>query len=139
MISSPFLQNGIQMDNLVKNFLEQKHFAVIGSFRHEKKYAYQILKSLMNNGYKVYPVNSRFREIEGLPCYSSVKDIPVVCDVANIVTPPVVSEKIVKQCRDKGINKIWLQPGAESENVIKFCEQNNLEVIYNLCVMLENH
>ena len=124
------------MQSLVKDFLEQKKFAVVGSFRHERKYAYQILKSLKNSGYEVYPVNSRFKEIEGLTCYPSVKDIPVVCDVANIVTPPVVSVKIVKECKEKGINRIWLQPGAESQSVIEFCRQNNLEVVYNLCVML---
>jgi len=126
------------MQILVRDFLKQKHFAVVGSFRHEQKYAYQILKSLKNGGHEVYPVNSRFKEIEGLTCYPSVKDIPVVCDVANIVTPPVVTMKIVQECKEKGINRIWLQPGAENQSVIEFCKQNNLEVVYNLCVMLEN-
>ena len=125
------------MQNLVKEFLKQKRFAIVGSFRHEQKYAYQILKSLKDGGHEVYPVNSRFKEIEGLTCYPSVKDIPVVCDVANIVTPPVVTIAIVKECKEKGINRIWLQPGAENQSVIEFCKQNNLEVVYNLCVMLE--
>ena len=125
------------MQNLVKDFLKQKHFAVVGSFRHKQKYAYQILKSLKDGGYEVYPVNSRFKKIEGLICYPSVKDIPIVCDVANIVTPPVVTMKIVRECKEKGINRIWLQPGAENQSVIEFCKQNNLEVVYNLCVMLE--
>ncbi len=125
------------MQNLVKDFLKQKKFAVVGSFRHEQKYAYQILKSLKDSGHEVYPVNSRFKEVEGLICYPSIKDIPVVCDVANIITPPAVTVKIVKECRDKGINKIWLQPGAESESIIEFCRQNNLKVVFNLCVMLE--
>ncbi len=126
------------MQNLVKDFLKQKHFAVVGSFRHEQKYAYQILKSLKDGGHEVYPVNLRFKEIEGLTCYPSVKDIPIACDVANIVTPPVVTMKIVRECMEKGINRIWLQPGAQSDSVIEFCKQNNLEVVYNLCVMLEN-
>ena len=125
------------MQNLVKDFLKQKHFAVVGSFRHEQKYAYQILKSLKDSGHEVYPVNSRFKEVEGLTCYPSIKDIPVVCDVANIITPPVVTIKIVKECKEKGINRIWLQPGAENQSVIEFCKQNSLEVVYNLCVMLE--
>ena len=126
------------MQNLAKDFLKQKHFAVVGSFRHEQKYAYQILKSLKDGGHKVYPVNSRFKEIEGLTCYPSVKDIPVVCDVANIVTPPMVTIKIVKECKEKGINRVWLQPGAESEAAIKFCHNNNIDVIHGLCVMLES-
>jgi predicted CoA-binding protein len=125
------------MKNLVEEFLKQKRFAVVGSFRHEQKYAYQILKTLKNSGYEVYPVNPRLKEVEGLTCYPSVKDIPIVCDVADIVTPPVVTVKIVKECKDKGITRVWLQPGAENEWAIEFCKQNNIKVVFNLCVMLE--
>ena len=125
------------MQSLVEDFLKQKRFAVVGSFRHKHKYAYQILQTLKNRGYEVYPVNQRVKEVEGLTCYPSVKDIPITCDVADIVTPPLATVKIVKECKEKGINRIWLQPGAESQSVIEFCKQNNLKVVYNLCVMLE--
>ena len=125
------------MQDLVEEFLKQKRFAIVGSFRHEQKYAYQILKALKKSGYEVYPVNPRIKEVEGLICYPSVKDIPIVCDVADIVTPPVVTAKVVGECKDKGITRIWLQPGAESEWVIEFCKQNNMKVVFNLCVMLE--
>jgi len=125
------------MQDLVEEFLKQKRFAIVGSFRHEHKYAYQILKALKNGGYEVYPVNPRIKEVEGLSCYPSVKDIPIVCDVADIVTPPVVTAKVVGECKDKGITRIWLQPGAESEWVIEFCKQNNMKVVFNICVMLE--
>jgi len=125
------------MQNLVKDFLKQKRFAIIGSFRHKGKYAYQILMTLKNRGYEVYPVNPRLKEVEGLICYPSVKDIPIVCDVADIVTPPVVTVKVIGECKEKGITRIWLQPGAESESIIEFCKQNNIKVVFNLCVMLE--
>jgi len=121
----------------VKDFLKQKRFAVVGSFRNESKYAYKILKALKHEGYEVYPVNPRLKVVEGLSCYPSVKDIPVVCDVADIVTPPKITEKIIKECEEKGINRVWLQPGAESEEVIKYCNENDIKVIYNLCVMME--
>ena len=127
-----------KIQDLVEEFLKQKRFAVVGSFRHEQKYAYQILKALKKNGYEVYPVNPRIKEVEGLTCYPSVKDIPIVCDVADIVTPPVVTAKVVGECKAKGITRIWLQPGAESEWVIELCKQNNMKVVFNLCVMLES-
>lgn len=126
------------MQGLIKDFLKQKRFAVVGSFRNETKYAYRILKALRGKGYEVYPVNPRLKEVEGLTCYGSVKDIPVVCDVANIVTPPKVTEKVVRECKEKGIIKVWLQPGAESDEVIRLCQDNNLQVVYNVCLMLES-
>ena len=125
------------MQDLVKNFLKQKRFAIVGSFRNETKYAYQILQTLRKKGYEVYPVNPSTRKVRDLTCYASVKDIPVVCDVADIVTPPEVTKKVVSECKEKGITRVWLQPGAESEEVIKFCKENDIKVVYGLCVMVE--
>ena len=125
------------MEELIKDFLRQRSFAVVGSFRNETKYAYQILKTLKNKRYEVYPVNPRIKEVEGLKCYPSIKDVPVICDVANIVTPPKITEKIVRECKERRIKRVWLQPGAESQEAIKFCKENGIKVIYGLCVMLE--
>lgn len=124
------------MDNLIKEFLSQKNFAVVGSFRNKTKYAYKILINLKQRGYEVYPVNPKLNEVENIKCYPTVLDIPTNIDVVVIVTPPQVTEQIVEQCFKKGINKIWLQPGAESEKAIEFCQRNNIKVIYNTCIML---
>ena len=125
------------MENLVKDFLSQKGFAVIGSFRNESKYAFRILRKLKEKGYKVYPVNPHLDMVDGLKCYKSISDIPFAVDVVNIVTPPTVTERIVRECKDKGVYRVWLQPGAESKEAIEFCRQNKVSVIYNLCVMIE--
>jgi len=125
------------MENLVKDFLGQKNFAVAGSFRNESKYAYRIFKTLREKGYQVYPINPGISEIEGVKCYSNVKDIPEVIDVINIVTPAKITVNIVKDCKDKGITKVWVQPGAESKEVVEFCKQNSIDILYGLCVILE--
>ncbi|MBU0693585.1 MAG: CoA-binding protein [Candidatus Omnitrophica bacterium] len=126
------------MENLVKDFLRQKNFAVVGSFRNESKYAFRILRILKEKGYKVYPVNPRLDEVDGLKCYKSVSDIPFSIDAVDVVTPQEVTERIVKECKEKGINRIWLQPGAESEKAIEFCKQNGIDVIHSLCVMMKS-
>ena len=124
------------MQDLVKDFLKQKRFAVVGSFRNESKYAYRILKTLKEKGYEVYPVNPSLGEVDGLTCYPSVKDIPDSVDVVDIVTPPQITEKIVRECKEKGISRVWIQPGAESKTVIEFCKDNGIKVVRNLCIMM---
>ncbi len=125
------------MENLVRDFLKQKNFAVAGSFRNETKYAYKILRDLIKRGHEVFPVNLVLDSVEGKKCYKSVSEIPFRVDVVNVVTPPPVTEKIVRECLERSIKKIWLQPGAESEDAIKFCRDNGMDVIYGLCVMIE--
>ena len=126
------------MNDLVIDFLRQKRFAVIGSFRNKEKFAYRILVDLIEKGYEVFPVNSRLREVEGRVCYKTISDIPYSVDVVNIVTPPLVTENILKECLQKGIKRAWLQPGAESQAAIKFCHDNDIKVVYGICVMLES-
>jgi hypothetical protein len=126
------------MEDLVKDFLKQKRFAIVGSFKNESKFAYKILKDLMHRGYEVFPVNPRLSEVEGKVCYKTVSDIPSVVDVVNMVTPPSVTETILRECLQKGIKRAWIQPGAESEAAIQFCHDNNIRVIHSMCVMMES-
>jgi len=125
------------MEDLVRDFLRQKRFAIIGSFSSKEKFAYRILVDLMKKGHEVFPVNPRLSEVEGRPCYKTISDIPYSVDVANIVTPPLVTENILKECLQKGIKRAWLQPGAESQAAIKFCHDNDMKVVHDICVMLE--
>ena len=126
------------MNGLVIDFLRQKRVAVIGSFRSREKFAYRILIDLMKRGYEVFPVNPRMGEVEGRVCYKTISDIPGGVDVVNIVTPPQVTEGILKECLQKGITRAWLQPGAESPDVIQFCHDNGIKVIHSMCVMMES-
>ncbi len=125
-------------EKLIKSFLEQKTFAVVGSFRNETKYAYKIFKNLTEKGYEVFPVNPGIKKVEGRNCYKTISDIPYDVDVANIVTPPSVTEGILKECLQKGIKRVWLQPGAENQAAVEFCNKNNIELIHGICVMLES-
>ncbi|MBN1797682.1 MAG: CoA-binding protein [Spirochaetales bacterium] len=124
------------MEDLIREFLAQKSFAVAGSFRDNTKYAYKILKDLIAAGYEVYPLHPTLQEVEGLPCYKSVTDIPKTVDVVDLVTPPHATLEIVQQCTQKGITRIWMQPGAESREAIDFCHRHNMKAIYGTCLML---
>ena len=124
------------MQDLIKEFLSQKRFAVVGASDNPKKYGYEIFKNLESRGYEVYPVNPRLKEIEGTRCYPSLSDIPVNVDVVDFVVPPEVTEIVLKDCKSLELNRVWLQPGSETEASIAFCRENNLKVVHGICVML---
>jgi uncharacterized protein len=124
------------MQELIKDFMKQTRFAVIGASDNPEKYGNIIVKNLKARGYEVYPVNPRLKEIEEMICYPSLADIPVKVDVVDFVVPPAVTEEVLKQCKELGLNHIWLQPGSESQRAISFCRDNNLSVVYGVCVMV---
>ena len=57
-------------------------------------------------------------------------------DVVDFVVPPAATETILRECLELGLDRIWLQPGSESEDAIGFCQDNNLKVVHDVCVML---
>lgn len=93
-------------------------------------------KDINCRGYEVYPVNPRLKELEGTKCYPSLSEIPVKVDVVDFVVPPPVTEQILKECKKLGLERIWLQPGSESEAALTFCNENNLKVVHSMCVMM---
>ncbi len=46
--------------------------------------------------------------------------------VVDIVVPPTVTEKVVVECKSLGIRRIWMQPGAESQKAIQYCNENGI-------------
>ncbi|MDI6810744.1 MAG: CoA-binding protein [archaeon] len=125
-------------ESLIKEFLKKDNvFAVIGVSSDPAKYGYQVYKDLKEAGYTVYPVNPHIDEILGERCYHSLSDLPEKPDVVDIVVPPAVTEKIVEECKGLGIERIWMQPGSESEKVIEFCRRNKIKVVHDMCVMVK--
>ena len=124
------------MQDLIKEFMAQKRFAIVGATSNTKKYGYEIFKNLKSRGYEVYPVNPNLEELEGVKYYPTLADIPVKVDVVDFVVPPEVTEVTLQKCKRLGLNRIWLQPGSESEAAIAYCHENNLKVVHDVCVML---
>ncbi len=124
------------MQDLIKEFMEQKKFAVVGATDNPQKYGNQIVKNLKNRGYEVYPVNPRLKEVEELTCYPTLADLPVEPDVVDFVVPPLATEEILKQCAELSLDRIWLQPGSESEAAIAYCHENKMKVVHSVCLMM---
>jgi len=124
--------------DIIKEFTDRKNvIAVVGASRNPEKYGHRVYRDLKEAGYKVYPVNPNVDEVLGDKCYPSLESLPVKPDVVNIVVPPKVTEEIVRSCKKLDITKVWMQPGAESEEAIKFCSENGIDTVYGVCIMVE--
>lgn len=125
-------------EEMIRRFLDEGNiFAVVGVSRNPEKYGHQVYKDLKEAGYKVYPINPNADEILGDRCYPNLEELPEVPDVVNIVVPPRITERIVRLCKKLGITKVWMQPGSESEDALRFCRENGIEVVHGVCVMIK--
>jgi len=117
---------------------------VVGAATNRDKYGNKVLRCYMQHGRRVYPFNPRAGEIEGLACAAAVKDLPDTVKSISFITPPPVTEQVVKEAIAKGIENIWLQPGAGSPAAIADCRKAGINVIGDgSCVLVhmgfDNH
>lgn len=124
----------------VEDFLKKENiFAVVGATDNKDKYGYKVFKKLIDLGYESYPVNPNKENILGRKVYPKLKDVPENPDVVSIITPPKVTTEIVKECKELKIDKVWMQPGAESKEAVEFCNQNEINLLHNRCIMIETY
>ena len=72
------------------------------------------MRAFLQQGYDVIPINPHESQIEGLPTYASVLDVPGPIDMATIYVPPDIGLAVIEDVARKGIREVWLNPGAES-------------------------
>ena len=126
------------MDKLIKKALNKNNiFAVVGASKNPQKYGHKVFKALKAFNYRAYPVNPNSKEVLGEKTYDTIADLPEKPDVVSVVVPPKVSEEIVKQVNEGEVEKVWFQPGAESEKAINYCKEKDIKVIHGRCVLIE--
>jgi len=119
----------------VDDFISQKTLAVVGVSKKKGKFGSTVYRELKAKGYRVFPVNPNIDDYEGDKCYRSLKELPEVPGGAVIVVSPKATENVVRDVAAVGINRIWLQPGAESIEAINFCKENGIDVINGHCIL----
>jgi predicted CoA-binding protein len=95
-----------------------KVVAVIGASSNRSKFGNRAVRAFQQQGYTVVPINPHEAEVEGLTAYASVLDVPGPVDMASLYVPPDVGAQVIGEIAQKGIGEVWLNPGAESDELI---------------------
>lgn len=120
----------------VDRFFSAANIVVVGVSGSGKKFGAAVYRELKKKGVHVFGVNAKGGAIDGDTLHASLRALPVKPDAAVIVVPPKVSDQIVKEAHNLGVKNIWLQPGAESDTAIAFCESSGLNVIHGECILM---
>jgi predicted CoA-binding protein len=112
--------------------------AIVGANDHPSKYGYVIYRDLKRKGFKLFPVNPNSAEIDGDKAYRTVAEIPERPTIVNFVTPPPATLRVLEQCLELDLKNVWLQPGSESPEVMRFVQENGFNYLANACIMVES-
>jgi uncharacterized protein len=131
------------LETKVADFLAQKRIAVAGVSRDNGHHpaANLIYRRLRETGHDVFAVNPHVQTFEGGPCYPDVQSIPGGIDGVVIITRPETTERIVRDCRDAGVRRVWMHESlakgsSVSVKAVAYCREHDIDVIAGACPMM---
>ena len=127
----------VATEEVIERFLAVGSFAVVGASTNRDKYGNKVLRCYHQHDHPVVGVSPRAEEVEGLPCYASIKDIPGPARAVSVVAPPAFAQSIVEDAVAASVRHLWFQPGAEDAAAIESARARGIEVIgYGPCLLV---
>ncbi len=95
-------------------FFEPSSLAVVGASPHRTG-ANLLANALRTPGLTVYPVNPGYAELDGLPCFAQVADLPAAPDLALVLVPAARVPAVLEECAAKGVKGVMVQSAGFAE------------------------
>ena len=112
-----------------------KTVAVIGASNDRRKFGNRAVRAFRRQGYTVLPINPNEAQVEGLRTYASVLDVAEPIDMATFYVPPDIGEKVMPEVARKKIPEVWLNPGSESDALVRLARSLDVEPIIACSIM----
>lgn len=123
----------------IRRILAQtRTLAVVGLSAQWYRPSHFAAKYMQDHGYRVIPVNPKYREVLGEKCYPDLRAIPEPVDLVDCFRraediPPVADDAIAI-----GAKVLWMQLGIVNEEAAKRASDAGLDVVMNRCVKIEH-
>lgn len=92
---------------------------IIGASNDRRKFGNKAVRAYLRQHETVLPVNPHEIEIEGVRAFPHVRDVPGPIDRALFYVPAQVGLEIIDELANRGdVGEVWLNPGAESDELI---------------------
>lgn len=125
--------------------------AVIGAAREKGKVGRTILDNIIDFGYKgkIFPINPKADEINGIKCYKSILDVPQDVDLAVIVIPSKYVAPVIEECGKKnvksaiiisaGFKEIGPEGAKLEDELLKIAKKYGIRILGPNCVGIANY
>ena len=117
---------------------EARTIAVVGMSPRANRPSHYVAKYLMEQGYRIIPVNPAVDEVLGIKSYPDIVSIPEDIDMIDIFrrssqVPPVVDDAIAA-----GARFIWMQDGVVHEGAAAKARAAGMSVVMDNCTLREH-
>lgn len=115
-----------------------KTIAIVGLSNNPDRPSYQVAQYLINQGYKIIPINPNISEVFSQKSYPSLDSIPenINIDIIDVFRKSEEVVSVIQEIIDSGRKSIvWLQEGIDNEKAVNLAKNHGLEVSSGICLM----
>lgn len=136
----------------LKTFFHPRSVAIVGASKKPGKIGNAIVKNMISCGYpgRIYPVNPREEEIEGLRCYPGITEIGESVDLAVVAVPAGRTIAVAQECGLAGVKNLvvitagFKEVGREGlvleKELTRICKSFKMSMLGPNCVgMMDTH
>jgi hypothetical protein len=114
--------------------------AVVGCSPNPDRPSHAIARYLMEQGYRIIPVNPGHREILGEPCYRSLSEIPreLPVDIVDVFRRSDHVAPVAEEAIARGVGFFFMQMGVVDPASARRLEAAGIPVAMDRCILVEH-
>jgi predicted CoA-binding protein len=118
---------------------ETRSVAIVGASNDPLRPSYGVWQYLRSaSDYELYLVNPTISDVDGIPVYPSLADLPVVPDLVDVFRRYEFLPSVLDDSIRVGAKTLWLQSGLWHEQVGRDGEAAGLQVVMDRCLKVEH-
>ena len=115
-----------------------KTIAVVGISEQWHRPSYFVGKYLLEHGYRMIPVNPRYKEVLGQTCYPDLESVPTPIDMVDVFRRSEELMPIAKQTLVIGAKVLWQQLTVCNHEAHDYVRDHGLASVMDRCVKIEH-
>jgi uncharacterized protein len=115
-----------------------KTVAIVGLSSNPLRASYFVGFYLRRHGYRVIPVNPRYREVLGERCYASLSEVAEPIDLVDVFRRTEDVLPIAHEAIAKGARVLWQQIGVRNVEADRAARAAGLDSVMDRCVKIEH-
>ncbi|MBC7371144.1 MAG: CoA-binding protein [Bdellovibrionaceae bacterium] len=106
-----------------------KKVAILGASKNPDRFSHMAFTMLKDYGHTPLPINPGFSELEGVPVYAKLADVPKPVDTLTMYVGPVISSKMREEILALAPKRVIFNPGSENRDLETALRANGIEVL----------
>jgi predicted CoA-binding protein len=115
-----------------------KTIAIVGLSPKGDRESNKVARYLWKEGYRIIPVNPKYKKIFGMKSYPDLAEIKEDVDVVEVFRKPSAMPKIAESAIKKGAKVVWMQEGIVNNEAASSAKKAGLKVVMDHCMMKEH-